>query len=148
MSNIRKATIQDCDQLSTLLCFLFEQEADFSPDTVLQEKGLKTIIKNQNIGKILVLENDGKIIAMVNLLFTISTALGGKVAILEDMVVHPDFRSGGYGSELLQAAIVEAKYSGCSRITLLTDLNNHKAQAFYRKHGFESSAMTPYRLSL
>lgn len=36
-------------------------------------------------------ENDA-IIGMVSILWSISTALGGKVAFLEDMIVSPSYR--------------------------------------------------------
>jgi len=82
------------------------------------------------------------------LLYTMSTALGGRVAILEDMVVHPKHRNKGYGSLLLKAAITLAEQNNCLRITLLTDLKNNSAIKFYRQQGFVQSAMTPMRLML
>ena len=54
---------------------------------------------------------DHKVIGMVNLLFTISTAEGGFVVLLEDMVVHRDHRHHGYGDRLLQYAIDYARQS-------------------------------------
>ena len=85
---------------------------------------------------------------MINLLFTESTALGSKVAILEDMVVLSKSRSEGIGSKLIDYAISEAKKGGCKRITLLADIENTKAQSFYKKKGFVKSKMMPYRLLL
>ena len=82
---------------------------------------------------------------MVSLLFTQSTALGAKVAILEDMIVAPEFRGCGVGSQLLNAAVDLAENLGCKRITLLTDKLNFDAQQFYEKHGFNRSNMTPFR---
>jgi GNAT superfamily N-acetyltransferase len=85
---------------------------------------------------------------MVNLLYTVSTALGDRVALLEDMVVSPNVRGSGVGSRLLEQAIQLARLDGCKRITLLTDRANEPAQRFYQKHGFVSSVMVPLRLSL
>ena len=85
---------------------------------------------------------------MVNLLFTESTALDSKVALLEDMVILSSSRGRGIGSQLIDYAISEAKKVGCKRITLLTDIENTKAQSFYQKKGFVKSKMTPYRLLL
>jgi len=85
---------------------------------------------------------------MVSLLFLPSTALGGRVALLEDMVVQPDARGGGAGSRLLAAATEFARSAGCLRITLLTDAHNAAAQRFYGRHGFARSAMIPMRLLL
>jgi len=77
-----------------------------------------------------------------------STALGGRVALLEDMVVRPDARGRGAGSLLLRAAVEFARAAGCLRITLLTDADNAAAQRFYARHGFGQSAMIPMRLPL
>jgi len=85
---------------------------------------------------------------MVNLLFTISTALGERVALLEDMVIASKLRGAGVGSQLLEQAISVARAEGCKRITLLTDKTNESAQRFYAKQGFELSSMVPMRLSL
>jgi ribosomal protein S18 acetylase RimI-like enzyme len=85
---------------------------------------------------------------MINLLYTVSTALGARVAILDDMVVLPQFTGLGAGSKLLQAPIAHARASGCKRITLLTDGDNEAAQKFYSNHGFTASRMVPFRLKL
>ena len=145
MTHIRKSQLGDIKDLLILLDYLFEQEADFTPNAALQTEGLRQIISNEEVGIILVLEHDKKTIGMVNLLFTVSTALGGKVAILEDMIIHPSYRHLGYGSLLIRAATDEAKSQSCLRITLLTDADNTEAHLFYRKHGFSSSAMVPFR---
>jgi len=85
---------------------------------------------------------------MVTILFTVSTAEGDRAAWLEDMVVHPDCRGRGIGRRLLNHALAEAKMAGCTRITLLTDGENHRAMRFYSRAGFVRSAMTPFRLNL
>lgn len=146
--NISPATLSDIPQLCELLELLFSQEAEFQPNRALQSAGLRQIIEHPDGGQILVLRNGRSIIGMVNLLFTISTALGGRVAILEDMVIQSARRGSGSGSILLQAAINLARSSGCRRITLLTDRTNGSAQRFYQRHGFSSSAMIPLRLLL
>jgi GNAT superfamily N-acetyltransferase len=83
---------------------------------------------------------------MINLLFTISTAEGGFVILLEDLVVHKEFQGHGYGSKLLQHAIDFARQKNFLRITLLTDRPENLAQEFFRRHGFHESSMIPMRL--
>ena len=145
---IRQAETNDITSLCELLDLLFEQEIEFKPNRAAQFSGLTEIIKNEEAGRILVVENKGKIAGMVNILFTVSTALGGRVAILEDMVVAKDERDKGFGAALLQAAVQTAKELGCKRITLLTDNNNVTAQNFYMRNGFSHSPMIPMRLNL
>ncbi|HZV82864.1 MAG TPA: GNAT family N-acetyltransferase [Geobacteraceae bacterium] len=142
------ATLADIPQLNELLTLLFTQEADFCPDPENQCAGLQRIIADPGVGHILTLKRDSKIFGMVNLLYTVSTALGETVAILEDMIVHPDYRGGGAGSLLLRGAIEFSRGKGCRRITLLTDHDNLGAICFYQRHGFTLSSMVPLRLAL
>jgi len=143
---IRLANTDDLPQLVGLLNELFTQDIEFEPDYATQESGLRKIIGNHEVGDILVLVIDGKIIGMVSLLYSISTALGGRVAILEDMIISKDYRSRGLGKELLGEAIGFSKQQNCLRLTLLTDFDNDVAIKFYKSFGFTKSAMIPMRL--
>jgi ribosomal protein S18 acetylase RimI-like enzyme len=145
---VRRATPADVPQLCELLTLLFAQEADFIPDTERQTRALSLIIEQPDVGHIYC-ATDGKLIAgMVSILFTISTAEGGRAAWLEDMVVNPGYRGSGIGKRLLDEAICQARSAGCSRITLLTDATNTLAMQFYGRSGFVRSQMVPFRLGL
>tara|TARA_R110002167_G_scaffold9121_10_gene41587 strand:- start:1349 stop:1831 length:483 start_codon:yes stop_codon:yes gene_type:complete len=145
---ITPASITDIPELCSLLTYLFTQEQEFTSDTKAQERGLRSVITNPQIGHILVARQGGDIIAMVNLLYTISTALGERVALLEDMVVLATARGKGVGSALLGHALEFAKQQHCKRITLLTDPDNQEAHRFYQKNGFSQSQMVVFRLSI
>ena len=142
---IRLATTADLPSLVRLLKVLFEQEAEFKPDELAQARGLTLILENPEVGQIRIAQQGADVAGMVGLLYTISTALGARVALLEDMVVAPAWRKAGIGSQLLEAAIAHARQTGCQRITLLTDDINSDAQRFYRRHGFTHSPMVPFR---
>ena len=146
--NISQATISDIPKLCKLLALLFSQEADFSPNSKAQSQGLTRIIENPEIGLIFVAHENNQIVGMANLLFTVSTALGQRVALLEDLVVLPEYRNKGIGSAILKQAIETARLHDCHRITLLTDSVNESAQQFYQKQGFHFSAMIPMRILL
>ncbi len=143
---IEPATEADLDELSEMLGGLFAQESDFRPDKDKQLRGLRLIFEQPSRGRVFVLRRDGAIVGMINLLFTISTAEGGFVILLEDLVIHKKYHGKGYGSKLLQYAIDFAKQKNFLRITLLTDRPENVAQAFFRKHGFAESSMIPMRL--
>jgi len=145
---IEPATVEDLDDLSNLLAELFTQEEDFRPDKDKQLRGLRLIIEQPNRGRVFVLRRDRVIVAMINLLFTISTAEGGFVLLLEDLVVHDSYRDQGYGSMLLEYAISFAKQKNFLRITLLTDRPEIRSQNFFKRHGFVESHMLPMRLLL
>lgn len=141
MLGIEEAGMKDCARLCELLRILFEQEHEFSPDTKKQSKGLEMILSNPSVGRILVLKKEGYIIGMVSLLFTVSTALGEKVAWLEDMVIDPLFQGQGYGKMLLREVLQRAKLLTCKRVSLKTDAHNERAQKMYKALGFEDSTM-------
>src|SRR5438309_7587541 len=102
---IEPATEADLDELSQMLGELFAQESDFRPDKEKQLRGLRLIFEQPSRGRVFVLRRDGAIVGMINLLFTISTAEGGFVIVLEDLVVHKQYQAHGSGSKLLQHAI-------------------------------------------
>jgi GNAT superfamily N-acetyltransferase len=138
------AATSDIDALIGLVGLLFEQEAEFSPDPELQRQGLARIIQNPQLGEIIVLREGDSVIGMASLLYTISTALGGRAALLEDMIVDPHYRGRGYGTQLITNAIQRAKNAGCLRIRLLTDADNTNAQRFYLRNGFQPSGMKTF----
>jgi N-acetylglutamate synthase-like GNAT family acetyltransferase len=146
--DFRIATLNDIPVLCELLIQLFSQEVEFVPDYESHEKALRKIIKDENIGHIFVAEKENKVIAMVNILYTISTALGEKVAILEDMIVLNSFRNQKIGSELIKYALNFLKENDIKRVTLLTDGDNFNAHKFYEKQGFNKSSMIAFRKSL
>lgn len=145
---IRPATTSDVPDMVGLLGELFAQEAEFSPDPVAQTRGLRMILDNPQTGLLLVAREGSVAVGMVGLLFTVSTALGARVALLEDMVVTAGLRNAGAGSALLQEALRQARAAGCKRVTLLTDDINTAAQRFYARHGFVPSPMLPLRCLL
>jgi GNAT superfamily N-acetyltransferase len=146
---IEQATLEDLPQLVELLTDLFSHEGgDFVPNRAKQMRGLRLILEQPNRGRIFVLRKNGMILGMINLLFTISTAEGGFVILLEDVIVHQDFRRHGYGSRLLQHALDYARKKDFGRITLLTDRLDEESQEFFERHGFYKSKMIPMRCVL
>lgn len=145
---IRAAVPDDIPRLCELLAILFAQEADFQPDPQRQARALSLIIANAEIGRIYCAVQSDTIIGMVSILFSVSTAEGGRAAWLEDMIVHPDWRGQGVGGQLLDHAISGAKAAGCLRVALLTDRANEAAMRFYEHAGFKRSQMMPFRISL
>ena len=143
---IELATTADIPTLCSLLDHLFSQEVEFKPNHEIQSRGLEKILNNNNIGNIFVAKKNEKIIGMVILLYTVSTALGERVALLEDMVVSPNERDLGIGSMLLDHAVKYVTVRGCKRVTLLTDKMNTRAQKFYKQHKFNRSSMIPFRM--
>lgn len=139
------ATLEDLPALTELVMDLFSMSGDFQPDRETQERGLRLILEQPNRGRIVVVRNEDQIFGMVNMLFTISTARGGFVILMEDVVIHPHHRGHGYGTMLVKHVIEFAKQKKFLRITLLTDKISAESQQFFQKQGFQYSNMIPMR---
>ena len=131
-----------------LLGILFGQEAEFRPDPEKQRRALEAILSDPAIGRVFVARDGARVIAMASLLYTVSTAEGGKAALFEDLVVLPEFRGKGVGTALLRFVIAAARKEGVLRLTLLTERHNERAHALYRSNGFVDSPMKAMRLQL
>jgi GNAT superfamily N-acetyltransferase len=145
---VTDASTDDVPAMVELLRILFAQERDFQPRFHLQTAALNALQSRSDIGRLFVARRESNVVGMVSLLFTISTATGGKVAWLEDLVVMPNVRGEGIGTQLLQHVIGWARRHDIKRITLLTDSDNEGAQHLYLSQGFTASRMVPLRLHL
>ncbi|MNG10841.1 Acetyltransferase (GNAT) family protein [compost metagenome] len=106
------------------------------------------ILNHPQSGQLFVLLAGGRVIGMANLLFTISTAEGGRVITLEDYILASSERGKGYGSFFMQELVQYARENGFLRMTLLVDIDNEGAQRFYEGAGYRPSNMKCMRLSL
>lgn len=139
------ATTEDLPALADLLGELFTQEADFAPDRERQLAGLARIQGDPRVGRLFVLKLDGRVAGMANALFSVSTALGERVLLLEDVIIAAPHRGRGLGRALLERVFDWAKREGISRVTLLADADNQPALDFYGVLGFQPSAMRVLR---
>ncbi len=147
---ISLATAKELPALVELLGILFSQEREFVPDPARQRRGLESILANPSIGALFVAtdrtDKESRVIGMANLLYSESTFLGGPVAWLEDVVVHPQWRGQGVGTALIDRIKTFAREQGLLRITLLTDFDNATAIRRYESAGFIRSTMIPMRV--
>jgi ribosomal protein S18 acetylase RimI-like enzyme len=142
---IGPADLADLDALLQLLGELFAQEHDFAPDPEKQARGLRLILEDPTRGQLFVARMNGEVIAMASVLFTISTAEGGLVGLLEDVIVAQAHRSRGIGRRLLDHVLQGCAQRGLLRVTLLADHDNHSALGLYERVGFVRSGMSVLR---
>lgn len=60
---------------------------------------------------------------------------------ITNIAVHPEFRSSGVGSLLMEALLAIAKERGITALTLEVRRSNHNALGLYGKYGFKEGGM-------
>lgn len=137
---IRAATAEDIPAMVALLRQLFAIEDDFAFDAAVQARGLALVLAMPGAAGF-VAERDGKVLGMATAQLLVSTARGGPVATIEDVVVDSSARGGGLGRALLAAAEAWARAQGALRVQLLADRENAEALDFYDRIGFGRTRM-------
>lgn len=138
--HIRPVRPDDLDRLTTLLGELFALEADFQIDAKRQLRGLQLLLEAPQ-ACVLVAVAGGAVIGMATGQLTISTAEGGPALLVEDVVVDAAWRGQGIGRRLLADLGDWAASHGAHRLQLLADRNNTTGLDFYRKLGWQATAL-------
>lgn len=143
---IRKATMADIGQLIELLYELFSIERDFVFDKDKQYQGLKLMLKGGKNRRVWVADEEQHgVIGMSTLQILISTAEGGEVGLVEDVVVKKEFRCRGIGSVLLKTVEAWSAERKLLRLQLLKDKSNLPAIQFYKKVKWQPTMMVCMR---
>jgi Acetyltransferase, GNAT family len=124
-----------------LLRILFSIETDFAFDELTQRKGLEMMLDDNTNRCIMVAELNQQIVGMCTAQILVSTAEGGIVALIEDLIVKDSHRGQGLGKKLLSAIEDWALAQGVRRLQLLADRNNTPALNFYQKMNWKSTQL-------
>ncbi len=149
MIKIRPAITNDIPRLVTLLDALFSIESDFNFDYDNQSKGLELLL-NSDKDFVWVAEviSTGAVVGMCSIQTMISTAEGGRVGLVEDLIIAAEYRQQNIGSTLLAESIKWSKEHGLKRLQLLADKNNRAALDFYKKQDWEKTQLICLRFNL
>jgi GNAT superfamily N-acetyltransferase len=145
----RPAQLADIPAIAALLVSLFTIEQDFTPDPARQVAGLKLMLPREDIllwvAEAPVAGAAPRVIGFCSVQTLISTAEGGPVGLIEDVVVAEGWRSSGIGRKLLEGAEAWARRRGCSRLQLLADQKNPPALGFYAHLGWQQTSLCNWR---
>ncbi len=129
---VRPARPEDIPRMCELLADLFSLETDFEVDIVKQMKGLSMLVSNPwGRAFVAVAVADTGIVGMATVQTLVSTAEGGWVGLVEDVIVDRQFRGRGVGKLLLERIAAWGRENGLKRLQLLADSDNRPALNFY-----------------
>jgi len=145
---IRAAKLGDVEPMVELLRALFALEPDFAFNPYKQRQGLVKLICQEQGKCALVAEVGERLVGMCTAQTVISTAEGGPVGWVEDVVVAPAYRGKGVGKRLLMTLESWAVAEGLKRLQLIADHDNDPAKAFYTQMGWHPTRMVAMRKML
>jgi N-acetylglutamate synthase-like GNAT family acetyltransferase len=116
--NVRKATLNDETEVFDLLKKLLSPQASDSSriHTPASAGIFRELITDESKGTVIVAEEDGKLVGIITLSYPIAIRCAGKYTCIEEFIVSETMRGRGVGSQLLEAAMNEAKKQGCFEI--------------------------------
>lgn len=134
---VRKAIPADIPEMCDLLAELFLIESDFSPDAQRQALGLTLLVNGESgSSAVFIAEDAGVIVGMCSVQKLVSTAEGGAVGLVEDMVVKLEYRRRGIGRAILSEIVKWSAGKEMTRLQLLRDADNADALEFYIRNGW------------
>ena len=138
-TTIREAKESDANTVIELLEQLFERGI---PSAYSRDDALKVFKKLLTHGpwKIIVAEEGHTVQAFLTIYF-LELMRFGKRGYIEDMIVDKRLRGSGVGTRLMEYAESLARREGCTHLALDTGFYREQARNFYRKVGFQETAI-------
>lgn len=133
MTNFRRATVADVDQLTDLVeqyRAFYKQEPNAKTKQYLTDR----LTNGESI--VFIAEDNGTLVGFTQCYPTFSTVSLSQIWLLNDLFVDPDHRGKHIADELMVMAENEAKAAGATRIWLRTAHTNTPAQALYEGRGW------------
>lgn len=122
------------EKLALELIEFVENKEGFDLRTVLGN--YQSLLKDTN-SHILVAEVDGTIVGFINFTTRKTLLHPGLSALIDELVVHKNYRNRGIGKQLIYAVIETCKRLGCCEVEVTTEFRNSNARKFYKSCGFE-----------
>ena len=127
---IRKIEFGD---LETVYCLL-QEVSKYHPCTSMHQD-IYAKFNSQLNGMAICAEVENKVIGFGSI-FYITRVRGGRVGIIEDVIVSKEFRGQGIGNLIIETLIDDAVKNSTSKVTLEA---SELAKPFYSIHGFEKA---------
>jgi GNAT superfamily N-acetyltransferase len=134
---VREATVEDLQALRALLRGLHDP-----PSTISENHGIWHRMLTDPNRTILLGERDGFAVGTADVLVVPNLTFDGSPwAVVENLIVHPEYRGIGTGTALMEAAVALAETAGCYKLQLASSMHRTRAHRFYDALGFERAAI-------
>lgn len=139
---VRRATAKDVDQMGIAVEELLLELGGKPPHPVELRDAICAVIADRSLGELIVAQAEqGEIVGFLGVSWQTAVRIPGRYGLIQELWVHPNWRSRQVGRELLEALEGFARDSGIARIEVGLPSKRfahlQATEAFYRANGFQ-----------
>jgi GNAT superfamily N-acetyltransferase len=147
---IRKALHPDAPEIAAGIAELLIELGGSPAATDLLAQAVLALIDDGEAGAILVADRDGQIVGLLGASWPLAVRTTGRYGLIQELWVHPAWRSQTIGADLLVALFDLARERGVTRLEVGLPgerfPNMGATEAFYVNNGFQAIGMRMRRL--
>jgi len=140
-TRVREATPGEVPAVAAAVESLLVELGGRRPSPDEMEAEVRAIVEQPELGTMLVAESSGGIVGVLGASWCRAIHVPGRYAVIQDLWVHPDWRSRGVGAELVDAIVAHCRARGVGRIEVGLPRESFDAikatEAFYLGNEFE-----------
>jgi len=140
--SVREAEAADTAAAAAGIAELLVELGGEGPSSTALEEATRHLIEDPGAGVLLVAEADGRLVGVLAASWQFAVHVPGHYGTIQDLWVHPEWRSKAIGRDLMEAFCAVARRHGAKRIEVglpRDDFPNLRAtEAFYLGNGFVS----------
>jgi branched-chain amino acid aminotransferase len=138
--SVRTATADDAPAVASAVEALLIELGGERPSTAALEEGVRTLVADEDAGALLVAEDEGSIVGILAASWQYAIHVPGRYGTIQDLWVHPDWRSRALGRELVLALVRRAADVGVPRLEVGLPQESFAGlgatERFYRENDF------------
>jgi GNAT superfamily N-acetyltransferase len=139
-ARIRTATEDDAAAVAAAVEALLIELGGERPSVAALQEGVRTLAADPRAGALLVAESEGSIVGILAASWQYAIHVPGYYGTIQDLWVHPEWRSQALGRELILALVRQATEKGVPRLEVGLPQEGFAQLAaterFYRENGF------------
>jgi ribosomal protein S18 acetylase RimI-like enzyme len=132
------------DEVPLLVTLMEEMYAELGTpmDRHDAERGFAELLGDPRLGRVFLIVDGAAVAGYVVFTLGFTLQFGGRDGFIDDLFIRPAFRDRGFGAATLRAIRAEADAMRLRAVHLLVATTNPRAEALYRRAGFD---VLPYR---
>ncbi len=114
--SVRTATVDDAPAVASAVEALLIELGGERPSATALEDGARRLAEDPSAGALLVAEDEGRVVGVLAASWQYAIHVPGRYGTIQDLWVHPDWRSRELGRELILALVRQAADAGVPRL--------------------------------